>query len=371
MKKAEIEHFSAGNLAPQNPIVIEEAERLYASLRSANFAPGLDCSAQTWTREKCLEIAPLTLEINRLKKEKNAVIVAHSYVVPEIVYGVADLRGDSYGLALEAKNLNADVIVFAGVSFMAETAKMLAPQSQVLLPDRLSGCSLADSLNGEELRALKEKHPRATVVCYINSTAEVKAESDVCVTSSNVLPILMSLESEEILFVPDKLMAQNMAQELSKRGVHKKIISSEGTCEVHDRFASDFISKARYHYPGLKVVSHPECTTDVVEASDFVGSTGTMMEYVKKTKAPYFLMATECGLVSRLEVENPEKKFIGGCQLCPHMKRNSLEKIYLALTNPSAEQIITVDPEISNKALRSIDRMFELSQNIQKATSLS
>jgi|UniRef100_UPI0040493DC8 quinolinate synthase len=333
-----------------------EAERLLRSLMHVECDP----KGRKWNLETCREIAPLTLEINRLKKEKNAVILTHSYVEPEIVYGVGDFKGDSYYLSLMAKESSADIILFAGVVFMAETAKILSPNSTVVVPDRDSGCSLADSITGEEVRKLKALHPGAAVVCYINSTAEVKAECDVCVTSGNVYDIVAKLPESQILFVPDRLMADNVRDELKRRGVQKEIISSDGTCIVHEEFDVAQIIQARAQFPGLKVVSHPECTSDVAAASDFVGSTGAMMKYVKETTAPYFLMLTECGLVGRLEVENTEKNFIGGCRLCPYMKLNSLEKVRDALLAPRPDQIITLDENLRQRAARCIDRMFEL-----------
>ena len=333
-----------------------EAERLLRSLMHVECDP----KGRKWNLETCREIAPLTLEINRLKKEKNAVILTHSYVEPEIVYGVGDFKGDSYYLSLMAKESSADIILFAGVVFMAETAKILSPNSTVVVPDRDSGCSLADSITGEEVRKLKALHPGAAVVCYINSTAEVKAECDVCVTSGNVYDIVAKLPESQILFVPDRLMADNVRDELKRRGVQKEIISSDGTCIVHEEFDVAQIIQARAQFPGLKVVSHPECTSDVAAASDFVGSTGAMMKYVKETTAPYFLMLTECGLVGRLEVENTQKNFIGGCRLCPYMKLNSLEKVRDALLAPRPDQIITLDENLRQRAARCIDRMFEL-----------
>jgi quinolinate synthase len=334
-------------------IIETEADRLLRSLMNVECDP----RGKTWNYDACREIAPLTLEINRLKKEKGAVILAHSYVEPEIIYGVADFRGDSYFLSMKAKEAQAKVIMFAGVVFMAETAKILSPQATVLVPDRNSGCSLADSLTGDDLRKLKALYPDATVVCYINSTADVKAESDVCVTSGNVYHIVEHLPAKRILFVPDRLMGHNLREELKR---DKEIITSDGTCMVHDQFSPADIAAARAQYPGLKVVAHPECTPEVAAAADFVGSTGAMMKFVKTTGAPYYLMLTECGLVGRLEVEAPEKAFIGGCRLCPYMKLNSLEKIRDALKSPRPEQIITLDETIRRRAARCIERMFEL-----------
>ena len=317
-------------------------------------------SGRKWNMETCREIAPLTLEINRLKQEKNAVILTHSYVEPEVIYGVGDFKGDSYFLAEKAKQAKADVILFAGVVFMAETAKILSPDALVVVPDRDSGCTLADSISGEDVRKMKKLYPDATVVCYINCTADVKAESDVCVTSSNVYDIVAGLPTKRILFVPDRLMADNIRKEMKNRGVDKEIISSDGTCVVHEEFTPEQIAEARQTFPGLKIVAHPECTAEVAELVDFLGSTGEMMKYVKTTDAPYYLMLTECGLVSRLAIEDPEKNFIGGCRLCPYMKMNTLQKIRDALANPTPEQVITLDKDLGNRAARCIERMFEL-----------
>jgi quinolinate synthase len=332
-----------------------EAERLFRLLMSVDCEPG-----RQWDYQACRDIAPLTLEINRLKLERRAVVLAHSYVEPEIIYGVADFKGDSYFLSLKAREARAPVIVFAGVVFMAETAKILCPESEVIVPDRGSGCSLADSLTGEKLRRLKTIYPDAAVVCYINSTAEVKAESDVCVTSGNVGAIVARLPQRRILFVPDRLMAENLRSELKRRGVDKEIASSDGTCIVHDEFRADALVEARTRFPGLKVVAHPECDPEVAAAADFVGSTGAMMKYVRNTPAPYYLMLTECGLVGRLQVEEPEKRFIGGCRLCPYMKLNSLEKVRDALAAPRPEQVVTLDEEVRRRARGCLDRMFEL-----------
>ena len=338
------------------PAEIEaESDRLLRALLHVDCEPG-----RQWNYEACRRIAPLTLEINRLKREQDAVILTHSYVEPEIIYGVGDFKGDSYFLSQAARDSKAKKIVFAGVVSMAETAKILSPHATVVVPDRHSGCSLADSITGEGVRKLKALYPDAAAVCYINSTAEVKAESDVCVTSGNVYDIVAGLPQQRILFVPDRLMADNVRAELKRRGVDKEIIASDGTCIVHDQFTGADITAARARFPGLKVVAHPECTAEVAAAADFVGSTGAMMKYVKNTPAPYFLMLTECGLVGRLQVETPEKHFIGGCRLCPYMKLNSLEKVLQVMTAPRPDQIITLDEDLRRRAARSIERMFEL-----------
>jgi quinolinate synthase len=343
-------------MRPTSHAIDVEAERLLRALLHVECDP----HGRTWNYATCREIAPLTLEINRLKRERRAVILAHSYVEPEIIYGVGDFKGDSYYLSLQAKKSQAKVIVFAGVVFMAETAKILSPGATVVVPDRGSGCSLADSITGEEVRKLKALYPDATVVCYINSTAEVKAESDVCVTSGNVCDIVAALPARRIIFVPDRLMAENLRADLKRRGVAKEVISSDGTCLVHDKFTPAQVAAARAQFPDLKIVAHPECTPEVAAAADFVGSTGAMMHYVKTTNAPYFLMLTECGLVGRLEVEAPGKNFIGGCRLCPYMKLNSLEKVRDALAAPRPDQIVTLDETLRDRAARGIERMFEL-----------
>ena len=341
--------------SPTAKDIDREAERL---LRRLMY---VECHQdEKWNFDNCRHIAPLTLEIAALKKARHAVLLAHSYVVPEIIYGVADHVGDSYQLSFQASQSDAEVIVFAGVVFMAETAKILSPEATVVVPDINSGCSLADSLDASEVIRLKAIHPDAAVVCYINSTAAVKAECDVCVTSSNVYDIVARLPQERIVFVPDRLMAENIREEMRNRGIKKEIISSDGTCIVHDDFDPAKIDESRKVFPGLAVVSHPECTPEVAAISDFVGSTSAMLKYVKETQAPYYLMLTECGLVGRLQVEDPEKHFVSGCRLCPYMKLNSLEKVRDALRSPRPDQVITLDEEVRLKARRSIDRMFEL-----------
>ena len=338
-----------------NEPIETEAVRLLKSLIHVECSPG-----RQWNIETCREIAPLTLEINRLKQEKNAVILTHSYVEPEIIYGVGDFKGDSYYLAEKAKLAHADLIVFAGVVFMAETAKILSPDALVVVPDRDSGCSLADSIDGEDVRKMKKLYPDAAVVCYINCSAAVKAEADVCVTSGNVYNIVAGLPEKRIIFVPDRLMADNIRKEMARRGIDKDIVSSDGTCIVHEEFTIEQIEEARKTFPGLKIVAHPECTAQVAGHADFLGSTGEMMKFVKTTDAPYYLMLTECGLVGRLAVEDPQKNFIGGCRLCPYMKMNSLAKIRDAMADPKPEQIITLEESLSQRATHCIERMFEL-----------
>ena len=333
-----------------------EAERLRRLLVNVRHVP----MEKRWTYESCREIAPLTLEINRLKREKNAIILAHSYATPEISFGVADFRGDSYQLSLRARQTQAKTIVVVGVVFMAETVKILSPAATVVVPDRNAGCSLADSLTGGDLRKLQARQPGATVVCYVNSSAEVKAAADVCVTSGNACAVIARLPSRRILFVPDRLMGQNLREELSRGGVEKEIITSDGTCFVHDRFSVGDITESRERHPGVKIVAHPECRPEVVRAADFTGSTEAMMTYVKTTPAPCFRMLTECGLVARLEVEAPGRAFVGACRRCPHMKLNTLEKVHRALAAPLPDQVIRLDEKVRQHAARGLERMFEL-----------
>lgn len=311
-----------------------------------------------FTKEKCQQLAPQINEINQLKKEKNAIILAHSYVSPEILYGVADFMGDSYELSKAARDSTADTIVFSAVKFMADTAKLLSPDKKVLVPSKNNGCSLADSITGKDVKKLKAEYPDYTFVCYINTTADVKAQCDVCVTSSNVYKIVEKIPNKNIYFLPDKLMAQNVIADFKKRGVEKNIKYWDGTCYVHEEYDTDMIDFLRVEYPGLEVLSHPECNTDVLNHSDYVGSTSQMINYVKDSKKDTFFMLTECGLTNRLQTEVPEKKFVGSCTMCRYMKSNTLADIKRVLTTPDAEDIISIDTTTRSKAIRCIEEMF-------------
>ena len=340
----------------QTPI-LQEAHRLYGLLEFVSKT-----KTEKWTLEDCLQAAPYTLEINRLKKEKNAVILAHSYTTPDLVYGVADFRGDSYQLALKARESDAETIIFAGVWFMAETAKIINPAKNVFIPAGRAGCTLADSITGEQVRALRQKYPHAPVLCYINSSAEVKAQSDVCVTSGNVFDIAQKMPQKELIFVPDMLMAQNLQNELARRGTPKKIIASGGSCCVHDKYRPEHAENLRAQYPQIKVIAHPECAPEVCALCDFVGSTKAMADYVAQSDEQTFGMLTEFGLVNRLEAEHPDKKFVWPFGVCAYMKKNSLINTLQALVSPRPEQTVTVDGAVALKAKRAIDRMFELSK---------
>lgn len=331
------------------------AEDLHLKLGRVKIG-GTSCK---FTLDKCREMTPLINQINELKIKKNAVILAHSYVSPEIIYGVADFKGDSYQLSKDASKTQADIIVFSAVRFMAETAKILSPAKKVLIPSQFSGCSLADSITAQEVKRLKKQYPQHVFVCYINTTADVKAECHTCVTSSNVYDIIEKIPSDKIYFLPDKLMGENVKVEMSVRGVNKEILLYHGTCYVHEQYDPEMIKYLRLEHPGLKVLSHPECNSKVVGLSDYVGSTSQMMRYVKEDKGDTYFLLTECGLTGRLEAEAPHKKFVGSCTQCRYMKSNTLEDIYRVLNAPRPFDEIVLDEEVRHKALNSIEKMFE------------
>ena len=297
--------------------------------------------------------APLIQKINKLKKDKNAVILAHNYQTPEIYYGVADVSADSLTLALEAEKTSANIIVLCGVHFMAETAKLMNPQKKVLLPDMNAGCSLASSITGEDVRMLKEKYPGVPVVSYINTSAEVKAESDICCTSANAIKVVESLGVDKVIFLPDHYLA-NYVQKNTK----VKIISWQGTCIVHEKFSAKEVEDIRKENPDIKIIAHPECPPDVISASDFAGSTSSMVKYVKENQPKKVLLVTECSMSDNVQVENPNVQFIRPCNLCPHMKRISLNKIFDCLKNESNE--IKISHNIATMARKSVQRMAKI-----------
>ncbi len=342
---------------PTQQQITQEAHRLYGLLARVTRP-----NAQPWTLEDCQAAAAYTLEINRVKKEKNAVILAHSYTTPDIVYGVADFSGDSYQLAQQARKSSAQIIVFAGVWFMAQTAKILNPAKQVLIPAGRAGCTLADSMTAEDVRALRTQHPGVPALCYINSSAEVKALCDVCVTSGNVFDIAQKMPGNQLIFVPDMLMAQNIEIELKRRGTPKEIIASGGTCCVHAQFRPEHVYDLRAQYSGIVVLAHPECAPDVCALCDYVGSTKGMADYVAHSSAQTFGLLTELGLVNRLQVEHPQKKFVWSLGVCSYMKKNNLLNVWQALVDPRAEQTVTVDEAVSAAAQKSIEKMFELTK---------
>ena len=294
--------------------------------------------------------APLIHKINQLKKEKNAVVLAHNYQTPEIFYGIADIAADSLALAVEAEKTNADIIVMCGVHFMAETAKLMNPNKKVLLPDMGAGCSLASSITGSDVRMLKEKYPGVPVVTYVNTSAEVKAESDVCCTSANAVKVVESLGVDKVIFLPDHYLA-NYVQKNTK----VKIISWQGTCIVHEKFTGKEVEDIRKENPDIKVIAHPECPPDVISASDFAGSTSNMVRYVKEKQPKKVLLVTECSMSDNVQIENPNVQFIKPCNLCPHMKKITLNKVYDCLKNETNE--IKIGNNIAEMARKSVQRM--------------
>ncbi|MBF0521902.1 MAG: quinolinate synthase NadA [Candidatus Omnitrophica bacterium] len=331
------------------------AEQLYARLKNIKVG-GSFCQ---FSLKKCQELVPLINEINRLKAEKNAVILVHTYVSPEIVYGVGDYIGDSYGLSKNAMETDAKTIVFVAVRFMGETAKILNPEKEVLIPSDYNGCDLADCIDAAKVRELRKQFPNHTFVCYINTSCEVKAECDVCVTSANVVKIIERIPNNNIYFLPDNLMGQNLIESMKKLGVKKNIEIFSGSCCVHRDYHVDDVLRIRTEYPDAKIVSHPECRPEVCKESDFVGSTSQMFKYIRESLSEQFMMITECGLSSRLNVEFPDKKIVGSCTLCPFMKSNTLADILRVLKNPTDKDRVIIDPELLKRAKKSLDKMFE------------
>jgi quinolinate synthase len=299
--------------------------------------------------------APLIARINELKESRNAVILAHNYQTPEIFHGVADMVGDSLALARQAMQCDAEVIVMAGVHFMAETAKLLNPDKTVLIPDLGAGCSLASSITGADVRALRRRHPGVPVVSYVNTSVEVKAHSDVCCTSGNAVKIVEALGVPRVIFLPDEYLAKHVA-----RHTEVEIISWRGHCEVHERFTGAEIEGFRRDFAGLFVLAHPECPPDVLDAADYVGSTQQMIDYVEERRPARVLLVTECSMSDNVATAHPDIDFVRPCNLCPHMKRITLENILASLEflRPAVE----IAPDLAEPARRAVARMLELSR---------
>jgi quinolinate synthase len=315
--------------------------------------------------ERC---ARLTWKINLLKKRRNAVIPAHVYQRPEIIHGVSDMVGDSYKLAKMCAQTPAREIVFCGVRFMAETAKILNPEKEVYLPALEAGCSLSESITAADVRALKAKHPGLPVVVYINTSAAVKAECDVVVTSANAAAILKKLyqKHDTLIFIPDELMGTNLARELGKKpGVD--MIIWKGHCIVHENFDASSVALYRKMYPGVQIMAHAECSPGLVQAVDFVGGTGDMMKLVEKTRSPYYMLVTECGLGDLARTKFPEKVFVPMCRLCPYMKAVDLEHVLRVLERQPAAHRIDIKPELAARARKPIEAMFALAEDSAKA----
>ncbi len=298
--------------------------------------------------------APYIYRINKLKKEKNVVILAHNYMTPDIFHCISDIRGDSLGLAREAAKTTADTILVCGVYFMAETTKVLSPEKRVLISDPSAGCSLADSITGNDIRMLRKEYPGVPIVTYVNTTAETKAEVDICCTSGNAKKIIDSIDSDRILFVPDRFLCRNMQTQTDK----ELIEWSKGSCEVHELFTVDSINEFRAAHQDLVVIAHPECPREIVEASDFSGSTADMIKFVEERRPKKVLMVTECSMSDNLTGLYPDVEFVRPCNLCPHMKKITVENVLETLETMSPE--VFVDSEVIKGAQKSVERMLEV-----------
>jgi quinolinate synthase len=334
------------------PVIAAETAPLYERVK--HVIPAVEWPAY----------APLISAINNMKRAKNAVILAHNYMTSEIFHCVGDFRGDSLQLAREAAETDADVIVQAGVHFMAETSKILAPEKTVLIPDLRAGCSLAASITGADVRLIKERYPGVPVVTYVNTSAEVKAESDVCCTSSNAAAVVewaaRAWNSDQVILLPDEYLAKNVA---AQTGV--KIISWHGRCEVHERFTAEDIAELRAAHPGVVVLAHPECPPEVMAASDFAGSTAALQDYVVEKRPAKVVLLTECSMSDNVAQAAPDVDFVRPCNLCPHMKRITLEGIYDALAEMKHEVIVPEDVRV--RAYRAIQRMLDLPKEKPRA----
>lgn len=314
--------------------------------------------------------AEIAYEINRLKKEKNAIILGHNYMEPALYHSIPDYVGDSLGLSRIAARTTADRIIFCGVRFMAETAKILNPSRMVLLPAKVAGCSLAASITAKDVRKLKAKYPGVPVVTYINTYADVKAETDVCCTSANAVDIVNKLDSDVVICLPDEFLAKNVAKETGKRVIypseaannefHEAMIVWNGRCEVHEQFTVEDVMNARKQFPDTVVIAHPECPPEVVDVSDYSGSTTAMVDFVAKSDAKRFLLLTECSMSDNISADNPEKEFLGLCSVrCPHMNEITLEDTLECLRTDRYQ--IEIEEDIRIRAKRSLDRMLEMS----------
>ncbi len=357
MPSAPLPKKSLGNIVFSGEELDIEAKRLQNVIKQP----------MRWDIGTCKAIAPLTLEINRLKKEKDVFLIAHSYQTPDIIYGVADSVADSYALSKEARDAPQQTILFSSVRFMAETAKIVSPHKTIIHPSPDAGCSLSESITAEDVRSLKEKYPGVPVVCYINTSASVKAECDVCVTSSNYLRICERLPGDKVIFVPDKFMGAHLQKELSGK---KEVIVFDGECEVHAFFTGEKIRKWKREMlsnnMNLMVLSHPECDSEVLQESDIIGSSEILKNEALRLSTEgetNIMLITECGTADRVIAESEnEVNLVGACIMCPHMKKTHLEDILQALRNPEAGQIIEIDQNTIARASKSLDEMFRLAE---------
>lgn len=333
-----------------------------------DLAPSIDCAEEMADIYAKMErvisptdwaiYAPYVKAINRLKKERNAVILAHNYMTPEIYHGIADVVGDSLQLAIKATEVEAEVIVQCGVHFMAETSKILNPSKTVLMPDMEAGCSLAESITAAGIAEMRAKYPGAPVVTYVNTTAEVKAASDICCTSSNAAQIVAAQDSHTVIMAPDKYLAQNIAQQVPQ----KRIVWWDGACIVHEQYTAQDLRDYREWNPGTRIIAHPECPPDVVAEADFSGSTSGIIEYVHREKPQKAMLVTECSMASNISDELPEVDFVGPCNMCPYMKKITLEKVLWSLH--SMQGAVEVDPTVAAGARVAVERMIDLSRRL-------
>ncbi|OKL42551.1 quinolinate synthase NadA [Pseudovibrio exalbescens] len=321
--------------------VARETAPIYEKVK--DFIPEIEWAA----------LAPLVHAINKLKKERNAVILAHNYMTPDIFHGVADIVGDSLQLAKEAAKTEAEIIVQCGVHFMAETSKILSPEKTVLIPDMNAGCSLAESITGEDVRRLREANPGVPIITYVNTSADVKAECDICCTSSNAVQVVEAMGTDKVLLVPDQYLAANVG-----RQTDVEVLTWAGSCEVHEQFTAQELRDYRAIEPGVKIIAHPECPPEVVDEADFAGSTAHMINWVKDNRPEKVMMITECSMADNVANATPEVEYIRPCNLCPHMKRITLTKILDTLVDLSGE--VVVDEDIAARARVSVERMINL-----------
>jgi quinolinate synthase len=331
----------ASTLPEATPDLLEQLRPVYERVR--HWMPEAEWAVH----------APYIARINQLKHERDAVILAHNYMTPDIFHGVADITGDSLGLAQQAAEVDARVIVQCGVHFMAETSKILAPEKTVLLPDLEAGCSLASGITGADVRLLKQRYPGVPVVVYVNTSAEVKAEADICCTSSNAVEVVESLNTDRVIFAPDKYLGKWVATQTDV-----EVILYEGSCEVHERFTGEELRSYRRQTPGVYILAHPECPPDVLAEADYVGSTSGMIRHLDQAPSDNVVMITECSMSDNVAAAHPELEFVRPCNLCPHMKRITLANIRSALEENRHE--VRIDPGIAEPARRAVERMLAI-----------
>ena len=345
MELSNIEGTSPDSFLDYTPSVANATRPIYEKLRGV--LPEIEWSVH----------APYVAVINELKRERNAVILAHNYQTPEIYHGVADITGDSLALARQAARTNADVILLCGVHFMAETAKLLSPEKTVLIPDLEAGCSLASSITADDVRLLRQRYPDVPVVTYVNTSAAVKSESDICCTSANAVEIVESLGVDRVIFLPDEFLGRYVAGQTSVQ-----VILWKGHCEVHERFTAEDVRSYKQQFANIEVLAHPECPPEVLAEVDFVGSTAGMVDYLHQSSARRVVMITECSMSDNVAVEFPSIDFIRPCNLCPHMKRITLPKILRSLR--TMEHQIEIDPAIAERARLAVERMVRIGRRV-------